>query len=525
MKPFHGMTPCYWKNDVRKAMQPFVTDKECKEVLGDTSEEKVTALLVDEDAEAEEAANIRNDIDSGSDLDPGDLVDGDAGDVDPESMDQHLFLKGHPQRNTHWMQVLDDDGSMVPNFIGGHLPRCDKGDREYYCATMLTLFKPWRAGNEWDDAFHVHTFSDEANKKMKYFNVKYECLDARDDFHAQRKSLELGMMQGMFTGYPRNYDGDVIGDNNMPEADLNDFMDKFDRTTHKGEMHRSHITNTLGDIKRVLLTVTRYAAFAPTRHVLWFQGRSLVYSIALAETHLHLSRSPTRISNPLHTLVPLTSGWLDACPDGPAEFEDFTFRPDAWHTPAHWQAAVQAKRQEIIAERVSGINSSKVKKKVHTSAMGLEANVDNTEGDVFMADKVWLDEHFKSADPENDKLIGRVEYDASLNTEQKRAFRIVANHASQKGGERLQMYLGEMGGTGKSRVIQALTEFFCARGEKHRFIVLAPTGSAAALLSGSTYHSVLGIYDDQEERPVTLKERVKVRAALEGVEYIFIDEV
>ncbi|TFK24314.1 hypothetical protein FA15DRAFT_680755 [Coprinopsis marcescibilis] len=50
-----------------------------------------------------------------------------------------------------------------------------------------------------------------------------------------------------------------------------------------------------------------------------------------------------------------------------------------------------------------------------------------------------------------------------------------------------------MGGTGKSRVIQALINFFNARKESHRFIVLAPTGTAAALLNGSTYHSVLGI--------------------------------
>ena len=51
-----------------------------------------------------------------------------------------------------------------------------------------------------------------------------------------------------------------------------------------------------------------------------------------------------------------------------------------------------------------------------------------------------------------------------------------------------------MGGTGKTQVIKALICMFNQRQEDHRFIVLAPTGTAAALLNGSTYHSLLGIY-------------------------------
>jgi len=57
----------------------------------------------------------------------------------------------------------------------------------------------------------------------------------------------------------------------------------------------------------------------------------------------------------------------------------------------------------------------------------------------------------------------------------------------------LKMYLGGMGGTGKSQVIKALIYFFEKHNESHRILILAPTGSAAALLNGSTYHSILGI--------------------------------
>jgi len=86
------------------------------------------------------------------------------------------------------------------------------------------------------------------------------------------------------------------------------------------------------------------------------------------------------------------------------------------------------------------------------------------------------------------------------------------------------MYIGGMGGTGKTQVIKALIKFFEQRNESHRFLVLAPTGTAAALLSGSTYHSVLGIRDI-DDGPITATILSQMRTRLEGVDYIFLDEV
>src|SRR6266545_3494245 len=82
------------------------------------------------------------------------------------------------------------------------------------------------------------------------------------------------------------------------------------------------------------------------------------------------------------------------------------------------------------------------------------------------------------------------------------------------------MYLGGMGGTGKTQAIKALTHFFTKRKEVHRFIVVAPTGTAAALLGGSTCHSIFRI----NNRSATCKIG-QVKAKLEGVQYVFFDEV
>jgi len=48
---------------------------------------------------------------------------------------------------------------MGSKFCGGAIQEVIDGDREYYCSTMLTFFKPWELGRseirrpKWDDAF------------------------------------------------------------------------------------------------------------------------------------------------------------------------------------------------------------------------------------------------------------------------------------------------------------------------------------------------------------------------------------
>ena len=72
------------------------------------------------------------------------------------------------------------------------------------------------------------------------------------------------------------------------------------------------------------------------------------------------------------------------------------------------------------------------------------------------------------------------------------------------------------------RVLKALVEFFRLRNETYCFIIVAPTGSAAALLQGSTYHSMFSINDGIHSSAIQL---AQVKERLEGVQYVFLDEV
>ena len=141
---------------------------------------------------------------------------------------------------------------------------------------------------------------------------------------------------------------------------------------------------------------------------------------------------------------------------------------------------------------------------------------------VDVVDKSYIDRLFKTTSKTNEQLVDGSIEKFRLNAEQERAFHIIANHAMMEQPEKLRMYLGGMGGTGKSQVIKALIHFFGERNENHIFLVVAPTGSAAALLNGYTYHSVLGINDGEF---VSAKSLALIRARLDGVDYIFLDEV
>ncbi|KAJ7697466.1 hypothetical protein B0H17DRAFT_928472, partial [Mycena rosella] len=108
---------------------------------------------------------------------------------------RHAFTPEHDPFLSHSaMCRFENLTQIIPNFIGGALPRSDKGDRAAYCMTMLTLFKPWRSPMElkdsistWDQVFRAHQFTPRQTQLMQNFNVRYECNDSRDDHFAQMK--------------------------------------------------------------------------------------------------------------------------------------------------------------------------------------------------------------------------------------------------------------------------------------------------------------------------------------------------
>jgi hypothetical protein len=415
--------------------------------------------------------NIRSDAQDDDLFDDScnDSVDGN----DNTDLIMNHFLRGHPLHETHYAQVDErKKKAVVPNFVGGSLPRRDRGDREYYCATMLTLFQPWRTGldlkqaNEsWDDAFIAHNFTARQLQIIDNFNIRYECNDARDDYSTQLKKDDNGFPKFMTSEFLSDLDQDYMqnGDDfgNEDDAQLND--------------------NDYGENKYL---------------VLGQHGRIIQAQMDATEN------------------IVRNIGWLDKCPDEQIQVDYNPVTPELIQNCIKWKTAVQSKRQEILAYRSHNITKNKSN----------HFYPDPNENSVMIIDQSYLEYSFRAQQASRQEKIDFIPRQFSLNTEQERAFRIIANHSSSSSFKQLKMYIGGMAGTGKSQVIKALVNFFESLNEAHRFVILGPTGTSAALLNGSTYHYFLGINPNSSSRnEATVIANVKGR--LEGADYIFLDEV
>ncbi|KDR65593.1 hypothetical protein GALMADRAFT_41664, partial [Galerina marginata CBS 339.88] len=283
--------------------------------------------------------------------------------------DKSNFLPEHPQFNTHQIVYKPDNLLVVPLFIGGSLPRRDQGDREYYCTTMLTLFKPWHTGYDlknknqtWDDAFNEYSFTQQQKKFMDNFNLRYECNDARDDYSAK---LDKNPNK-IFASWATDNDHstfDNIDKNIETEEDEND-----------------------------------------TYHLL---------------NDMEKSQEMDRIEN-----VVKAAGWLNNSTDDKTELNANTFQPDQTITSSAWNTIVQTAKQLVLQKRSQNLPSN----------TGLadqldQINSQNTDK-VVVSDISYITKNFKAERKEKQQIIDRTVLKFSLNKEQERAFRIVANHAS-----------------------------------------------------------------------------------------------
>jgi len=395
--------------------------------------------------------------------------------VENDKKKWYKFMDEHPQSLTHKVKIVPHSEGHVPNFIP-NLPRFDKGDRSYYCCTMLVLFKPWRLGNElkmesqdWDMAFNKHEFTFDQKKLMSYFNVKYECHDARHDFHQQRLAKEK--------------------DGSLPTWCENDTVEHYDQEEHTERIIQQLDGDTDGN--------------------------------DIPDEYQIVSKQTIAKNNQMKDMYTIlqNSGWSDPSIDGvPYKKNDNPFKIQK-NTSKYWSDLLDNKKKQLLAQKLSTMV-----KKQNPSDEVPKYNDDFEEDQVVIGDEDFLKLNSKMKKTER-KTIDDIVLKNTLNEEQDCAFNIVAAHAVKKNPIQLTMYLGGMAGTGKSQVIKSLIEFFCIRKEQYRFVVLAPTGSAAALVHGSTYHSMLGIRDSSGEEDVSKKSLSQVKDRMSGIAYIFIDEI
>ncbi|KAI5885607.1 uncharacterized protein SCHCODRAFT_02467380, partial [Schizophyllum commune H4-8] len=151
------------------------------------------------DAEAEGTGDEGLPVDEPDDDEPVDPLPETLGEPPTTRLPNlhYPFRYGHSLASSHCMKKRQkEDPMLVLNFMR-LLPRSDKGNLDEYIQVMLMLFKPWRrpedlksADETWRDAFDKHKFSPREKQLMKNFNLRWECMDARDDYRSRQKSGE-----------------------------------------------------------------------------------------------------------------------------------------------------------------------------------------------------------------------------------------------------------------------------------------------------------------------------------------------
>ncbi len=329
---------------------------------------------------------------------------------------------------------------------------------------MLTLFKPWHSGN---------------------------------DLRADKDTL----WHDAFSAYIFTAQQEQVMNNFMIKYECNDARDDFSAQRKKMEKgHKMPMNMDCEDIDD--LDTQHYEKDYSNYHE---ESEAL---ITAAEALAELSSWEITRRSQQKTLATTVNavGWLDDMDNKkPAKLlKRMNFSEDK--SASQWKQLLTDKKQSILDER--------------------EAQADKNEkakNYKIVGKNYFLSKDFKASNKEAQKLIDDTATEFSLNEAQECTFRIVANHAVESNGEQLKMYLGGMAGTGKSQVIKALGHFFAERKKSYRFMCLASTGAAAALIGGSTYYSVLCV--NRSAKKEVMATLIQARAKLQNVDYVFVDEI
>ncbi|KAF5328907.1 hypothetical protein D9611_014251 [Ephemerocybe angulata] len=305
------------------------------------------------------------------------------------------YLEGHPLRDTH--RVLYDVGRMqlvVPNIIGPHLPRSDSDDRNYYCCTMLTLFSPWRVATDLrSSAEDWESAFDRHSFAPRHLKIIQNFM-IRHECYDSRDDYHAQLRNQVAAQY--NGDEDAGSDDEGEELPNED--DHFDMDVDPKD-------EEIGT---------------------WSQKK--VDQMKEVEVVLH------------------SAGWHVDGASSTASMAGRAFAPERSFAPSKWKDVVASERRKVMNARLATAVPNQY---ALEDDMDIDVQVINdarvVPGSYFHAD-------FNLNDADVSAQLNETVQLYSLNEEQTRAFRIVANHSVSPRADQLLMYIGGMGAQERRRL-------------------------------------------------------------------------
>lgn len=397
-----------------------------------------------------------------------------------------MYLENHSSRYRVIRVIRPKHHKTLLAIAGQYFPNAnDIRRRDYYCASMVTLLKPWRRlstlksdGLTWEEAFDRMQVEG-GEKVAKYLsNIQYY-YDSKETAERNREKERKGDKIDHPTSFelqekaPEEYGEMMDG-----EVRMNVPIDE-DRPVEAPP--------TAQELAR------QYELMACTEEVRWNATNAVTIG---AKSGLLFERSPNRSNGSSQNYtngIRLASGfdlgdletWRSHIAAGKRKSSSEEIRPE----------------REITSNAVQGLNGSETGADGVTPIRPIDTNGGTEERNL-------------------PNRVGR------LNTRQRMAFDMIREHVEShwKGESPEQLLLNVQGGpgTGKSEVIKAVVELFELHGKGDQVGRCAPTGIAACSINGQTLHSAMNI---SIEGKTSRRGLVSLGARLQHMKYLIIDEI
>ncbi|KAJ3511695.1 hypothetical protein NLJ89_g3948 [Agrocybe chaxingu] len=389
------------------------------------------------------------------------------------------YLDAHPKHKQVQRVIRSEGHNNLPNFVGQFFPRRDDPENmPFYSACMLMLLRPWRKlqldlkgpDETWEDALRAFLETPDARSKGLHNiveNIQYfhDCETSATENHRDTSETE---------GRTQEFD---IEEEPVDEAPAPSLTSASITQAHVDEAIESQTPRNELNHARHAITVAQHARI--------FQADGK------ATWDVQASEASSKVTN--------------------ANGDDLS-RLQRWRS----QLEADVAKQNINSQPSSSETPSSSGSVSHLS---MENNPRNepTVSIIPEATHLGPEVALTAVDP------------SELRKDQRRAYDIIAWHLDQTLAGRnppvLRMIMQGEGGTGKSKVIQTLTETFAARGVSHMLVKAAYTGIAASLIGGKTTHVIGGIsLGASKSKGLTDEAKARLEAIWDQHEYIIIDE-
>jgi len=374
------------------------------------------------------------------------------------------YLSLHPKAKTAQRILRSHGHRNLPNFIGRWFPRSDDEEtRAFYCSCMLALLRPWR----------------DLGKDLKRPGQTWE--GSFNDFLEEASWKEKRVISGL------QYFHECASAAATNDSPSSTFAQQLSQQGEDGDLDED--TSPLDDRLTEEGLAELKAAAVPYRE----------------ELHGLLAIEVARRAKIFENDV---SSWSNATTRLPQNADD-----DDLRRISSWANQLQADVEQRNARPLPPLPNRTVQTpSIETLSDGLQPTAN-----------VGLLSHALAS---SEEALGGMDV-SHLRPDQARAYGIIKWHLDQslKGADPppLRMVLYGEGGTGKSRVIQTVTDAFEARGSKHMLVKAAYTGVAASLIDGKTTH-VIASLSLHSKGSIKDEAKKKLQEFWREVRYLIIDE-